>query len=62
MGGGMGRGMGRGGAAVGGGAIDPAGTGPSSQKAEVAYLRQQADAMRNQLEAIESKLKELEDD
>jgi len=69
MGGGMGRGMGRGmGGGVGqGGNMDggrmgaQTGAGVPSRKEEIAHLRQQAEEMRNQMEAIESRLKELED-
>ena len=59
MGGGMGRGMGGG---MGGGrmAAQPVGGSPPLEE-DIVLLRQQADEMRNQLEAIESKLRQLQD-
>ena len=55
MGGDMGRGM------DGGRIAGQPGAGSPLRKEEIARLRQQADEMRNQIEAIESKLRELED-
>jgi len=57
MGGGMGRGRGMGGGRIAG----QPGAGSSSRKEEIALLRQQADEMRDQIEALESKLRKLED-
>lgn len=61
MGGGMGGGIGRGRGIGGGRFAGQPGPGSLSRKEEIARLRQQAEEMRNQIEAIESKLRELED-
>jgi predicted Fe-Mo cluster-binding NifX family protein len=65
MGGGMGRGMGggmgRGRFMTGGRIAGQSGAGSLSRKEEIARLREQANEMRKQMEAIELRLREIED-
>ena len=62
MGRGMGGGMGRGRFMASGRTASQSGSGSPSRKEEIARLRKQADTMRMQMESIESRLRELEDE
>jgi predicted Fe-Mo cluster-binding NifX family protein len=61
MGRGMGGGMGRGRFMTGGRIAGQSGAGSPSRKEEIARLREQANEMRKQMEAIELRLREIED-